>query len=488
MSDHVENQEQPQELFDLKVLITDMLRGLKKFWWIIVLLTVTLAVFGAWRTVRSYRPMYRCEASFTVNTQSSSNANYTNSFIYDQATAMQMEKTFPHILRSDLLSNLMKEDLQVSYIPGTISASAVADSNLFTLTVVSSTPEDAKRVMDSVIKNYPRVSAYVVGETVLNIINPPVLPTEPYNSLSWMNAALKYAILGMALGCVLLAAYAFTRSTVRTEQQIGERLGKKCLGVIPQVVFKQRSGKVDMSVSVRNDRAGYSFRESIQGCALHTSNLMAEKGYKVLGVAGSVAGEGVSTVAWNIALALSDNGQKVLFFNGGFTQPGRRDSTNVFGLEDYLRGGCGLEDILVYDERNRIWTVATSRRMSYQETVSGGNALQGFIDQMRPLVDYVVVDIPPCDKLNQAVPAVELCDGLVYVIRQDNTKIGTVMDRIEDLSQYDAELLGCVLNGARTGLAGYSYGYGYGYGYGGYTRYGSYGRYGYGYGYGEKKK
>lgn len=476
-----------QELIDLRVVITDMLRGLKKFWWVIVVLTVALAAFGAWRTIRSYVPMYRCEASFTVNTQESYDDNYAYSFYYDKSTAQQMEKTFPHILRSDLLTNLLKEDLQLSYIPGTISASAMAESNLFTLTVISSTAENAKRLMDSVIKNYPKVSAYVIGETVLNVIDPPVLPTEPYNSLVWMSTAVKYGILGFAAGLALLALYALSRNTLRTEQQIGDRLGKPCLGVIPQVDFKKRSGKVDQSVSVRNDRTGYAFRESIQGSALHISNMMAEKKLRVLGVAGTAAGEGVTTIAWNLALALSDNGQKVLYFNGGFTQPARRDSSSHYGLEDLLSGSCTLEDVLLYDEKNRIWTVSSSRRMTYQETVTGGQALQAFVEGACELVDFVVVDIPPLDKLNQAVPAVELCDALVYVIRQDGLKTSLIMDRIEDLSQYDAKLLGCVLNGAKSGITGYSYGYGSGYGYGyGYGGYRGYGRYGYGYG--EKRK
>ena len=116
--------------------------------------------------------------------------------------------------------------------------------------------------------------------------------------------------------------------------------------------------------------------------------------------------------------------------------------------------------------------------------------LQSLILGARSVMDYVIVDIPPCENLGDAAIGVELCEGLLYVIRQDTVKMGRIMDAIEDLSRYEANIYGCILNGAQSGLAGYGYGYGYNYSrysYSRYSRYG-YGRYGYGYGYGEKKK
>lgn len=492
MEQPMENEVPQEEALDLMLVIQDMLRGLRKFWWLIVVLAVAFGAVGAWRSISSYVPWYRCEASFTVNTQESSDDDYVYSFYYDKSTAQQMAKTFPHILASDLLKNLLKEDLGSRYTNGSISANAVADSNLFTLSVVSRNPEDALAILESVIRNYPTVSAYVLGETVLTMIDPPKLPEQPYNSREWINSMVKYGLIGLILGVGVLVLYALTRNTIRLETEIVHKLSKPCLGVIPKVVFKRRSRKGNTAISLRNDRVGYSFRESIRGCALHISNLLTENNYRVLGLIGSVPGEGTSTLTHNLALAMAENGKRVVVLNGAFTQPVRTAQGSAFGLEDYLAGGCSLEDILVYKESEKIWTISCSRRLTQQEVNLGGGALQELVRQAGELMDLVLVDVPACDKMNQAVPAVELCDALVYVIRQDNVKKSAIMNHIEDLYQYDAKLLGCILNEANTGISGYSYGsYGYGrYGYGryGYSQYG-YGGYGYGgYGYGEKKK
>ena len=109
--------------------------------------------------------------------------------------------------------------------------------------------------------------------------------------------------------------------------------------------------------------------------------------------------------------------------------------------------------------------------------------LQELVRAARETMDYIIIDAPPCKNLQKLAPAAELSDATVFVIRHDSIKLQQVMNSMEDLSSYGTKLLGCVINGVRSGSEGYGYGYGYGYGKG--YRYGRYG--GYGYGYGEKK-
>src|SRR5699024_5098088 len=127
-------------------------------------------------------PMYRSEASFTVMTGGNEDNVGTGSynFYYDSSTAGQLAKTFPYILSSSLLTNAIKADLGVESINGSISAQAVSDSNLITMTVTSSDPKDAKEILESAIRVYPEVSRFVIGDTKFNMINVPAEPTEPY--------------------------------------------------------------------------------------------------------------------------------------------------------------------------------------------------------------------------------------------------------------------------------------------------------------------
>ena len=86
---------------DLTMLLRDLLRGLSKLWWVVLILAAVFALGSLVYGVRSYHPMYKAEATFTVETYNANQSGYT--FFYDNHTAAQMARTFPYILDSDLL-------------------------------------------------------------------------------------------------------------------------------------------------------------------------------------------------------------------------------------------------------------------------------------------------------------------------------------------------------------------------------------------------
>ena len=480
-------EEEASNGLDLGVLMHDMIRGFLKYWYIVLALVLVLGLKGMYDSVSGYTPMYRCLTSFTVSAPESGGDEYNPSPYYDRSAVSQMVATFPHLLNTDLLRERIREDLGRNYY-ASVWPSSLAESNLFTLTCTSTDPKEAYEVLVAVVDNYPEVSAMVMGEVQLNMIDPPRLPQEPYNKMSWVGATFKKAFMGLLLGIALLAVYALTRNTARQDKDIEEKLNQQCLAIIPQVQFKKRSGKVDTTISIFNEKTGVAFQESFRGLSLRLVTTMQENEHKVLGVTGTAQGEGATVIARNIAMALAESRKKVLLIDASFQAV--RDKNDRPGLDSFLEGTSELSDILVRDHKAHIYTITCRRRMTPAELAKYTQQLQSLILGARSVMDYVIVDIPPCENLGDAAIGVELCEGLLYVIRQDTVKMGRIMDAIEDLSRYEANIYGCILNGAQSGLAGYGYGYGYNYSrysYSRYSRYG-YGRYGYGYGYGEKKK
>lgn len=487
MADLKQKDKNEAETVDIGLFLHDVLRGFQKYWYIGLILALALGVFGAYRTISAYSPMYRSQASFTVSTQESGNENYSYSFYYDKSTASQLVSTFPYILQSDLFNDRLLETLGRSYSGGAISASSVSNSNMFTLTVTSGKAETALEVLEAAIAVYPEVAVYVLGDIQLNMIDAPRLPEKPYNELEWMGTAAKYAMLGVFVFLGLLALYALTRSTVRRETEMEKKLQLQSMGVVPRVIFKKRSQRIDRSLSIKNDKTGFGFQESFRGLGLRTASQLQEHNARVLGITAAAKGEGVSTVSLNLARALSEAGKKVIFLDGHFFHPTRKVKAGSLGLESYLQGNCSLSDILSYHEKDKIWSISCGRALSDQELAQHGDALKTLMEGAKQAVDYVIIDLPPCVQMGQTAPAMELCEALLLVVRQDNLKLGRIMDCVEDLTRFDAQLLGGVLNCARGGLGGYGYNYGYSYGKYGYSRYGHYGHYGT-YGYGEKKK
>ena len=186
---HTNNEEQA---IDLSVLLRRMLRALRRLWPVCLALIVLCAAVMGWRAHRTFRPMYRSEAVFSVSlsfiggTDVSSYSQY-----YNKSAAQQVTDTFPYLLSSDRMQELLRQRLGTASINGSISASPIPDTSFFVLTVESPGAQDAYDILRAVIDVYPQVNRLVLGETQLVVNQEPSLPDAPYNSDPWVRSAVK---------------------------------------------------------------------------------------------------------------------------------------------------------------------------------------------------------------------------------------------------------------------------------------------------------
>ena len=164
MEEHKLDQEEGR--IDLYRLLPELGRALRRLFWVPLLLALLGAAAMGVRAWRSYVPRYHSEATFTIETSASALSDMAGSgSYYDKATAEQLAKTFPYLLQSDLLQSLLRQELGVSWLNGSISARAVDNTSLFSLRVTSASAQDAYDILETVIRIYPRVADYVVGST-----------------------------------------------------------------------------------------------------------------------------------------------------------------------------------------------------------------------------------------------------------------------------------------------------------------------------------
>lgn len=480
-------EEQRQELeLDLGTLLWNFFKGLKKTWWLIPALAVLGAVLGYGKTSGFYVPMYQSTASFTVLTGSTneSTGGESYNFYYDSQTAGQLARTFPYILSSNLLTDAIKEDLGVDTINGSISAQAVSDSNLITMTVTSNNPQDAKAILESAIRVYPDVSRFVIGETRFNMIDEPTMPTEPSNSPNYVRQTQKWASFGAAAGIMLIVIFAILRKTVQKPEELKAVMSLECLGNVPEVRFKARTGKNHPKISFFNDRVPQAFKESILSLEVRLEREMEEKNGKILLVTSTVAQEGKTTAALNLAFAAASHGKKVLYIDGDLRkQKTRQDITSEagFGLADVILGKAPFEKAAVFDKNSGIWMLCGSHPSNQIPRILNNSRMEEIMERCKKNADLVIIDTPPCELFEDAGIFAEYADAILYVIRHDYVQRRRIVDGISSMEDTGVPVLGYAFNAIPVHHGGYGYyGYGrYGYGYYGYGKYG-YGKYGYG--------
>ena len=376
----------------------------------------------------------------------------------------------------------MKNELGVSYINGSIRAEAVADTNLFILTVTSSDPQDAYDILEAVIASYPRVALYMVDYSQVIMKSEPTVPTAPYNSFSWKGSAVKGGMLGLGLSCLAALVLAMMRKTIFSAADLKASANVPILASVARTsAKKRRSGKGIISLT----HAGVDpdFVEAMRGLRIKLLRAMTEPGAQVILVTSTLPGEGKTTISANLALSLASSGLRTVLID---TDLRKQDTKAAVGVNDTRPG---LPEYMT-DSNIKVASMLSPVPGSSLEVICSTAAkrrppmnahkLEQLIERLRPDYDYIVLDTPPCGIISDAKFICRCADAIVYVVRHDYASRNQIVDSMQELADQKAKLTGCVLNDTPAVSHSKRYGYGqYGYGKYGYGKTG-YKKYGYG--------
>ena len=208
----------------LTTIVQDVLRR----WYLILAVTILAAAAACVVTQLRYRPEYETRTTFVVSTRGSSATVYQN-----LSATTNLASVLSEVLNSSVLRRAILDELQVSGFEGTISAAAVEETNLITLRVTAADPRTAFLVNRAIIEHHSVVTAQLLGDIALEVLQKPQVPTAPVRGAGVTRRAMQAAALAFAAMCALFAFGSYLRDTVRTRQEAEQKLDCRCLAEIP---------------------------------------------------------------------------------------------------------------------------------------------------------------------------------------------------------------------------------------------------------------
>ena len=471
-------------LIDITFIIDDMWKEFTKLWWLMIVIVSIASSIVYFYVKLTWKPEYVASSTYTVeaDTAYGYNSNY-----YNKTEATGLGTTLQYLLSSNSMKTIIAKDLGVSEVPGEISVTNTEGTNLITISVTSSNAQLSYQILQSVIKNYPSMAEYVIGNTVLEVLDETGIPTTPSNQENARREAVKGFLAGLLIDLLILFLAAITKHTIKKEEDFRKILNVNCYGAIPRARFKKRgknSTPEAEKVMIDNPRIPGGFIESVRSIRSRLEQDASKHGYKVFLISSSIAGEGKSTVAANLALALSRKGKSVILVDMDLRSPAIAErlylSNYQNGTIDVLEKKSSLEESLLPYKNNNLRILPGGKPLMQTKRILNQPAVKKMIEQLRTMADYVILDTPPCAMLSDAISVAKHADAAVFVVRQDYARVADIMEGVQNLHDEDLPICGCVLNNAEVGITGYGYGQSYGYGRYGYV----YGDKKYGYGYG----
>ena len=264
----------------------------------------------------------------------------------------------------------------------------------------------------------------------------PGLPISPKPT----NDLVLGLLLGTVLGVALIATLEALDRSIKTSSQGDAAFLAPLLALIPK-----RRGRGAGLILSGTGTEGEPYR------ALRTAVQFANPDVplRTILVTSASAGEGKTTTAANLALALAASGDRVVIIDADLR---RARLAGLFGLE----GAVGLSSLVLrtaeLDDALQDWneqlTLLPSGRPlpPNPSEVLGSQFMTHVLNELAPRFDVVILDTPPVLPVTDAVALAALVDAVLLVARHGSTHRAAAAETRRRLDAVGAHVIGYVLN------------------------------------------
>lgn len=424
-------------------------RAVRKSWWIIALACVVgINLGGAAAAITT--PQYQSTVVFFVSTPSGS----TGSALQADQFAQSRVTSYVGVLTSDRMAELIIRKLgsgeSVAAVRASIGASADLNTVLLTATATTSSSDRSCSYATVIAKQFgvlvnelDNPGATAKPDVVLNVISGPTPAASPVAPRVKLDLAVGL-VIGLVIGLLIaVARELFLSLTVRSQDVLRAAGESPVLATVP---FDRRAKQEFVAVS---GSPGALRAEAFRQLRTNLGFLDAAQPARVIVVTSAVAGEGKTTTAVNLALALASDGQRVLLLDADLRRPQVATSLRLpdeAGLSTVLLGAADLGEVVQSFGPDGLDVIGCGAVPPNPSELLGTPAMAAVLAVARQRYDQVVIDTPPLLPVTDAAVVALQSDGAVVVVRHGRTRRAQVETAVQSLAGVNARVLGTVLS------------------------------------------
>lgn len=278
-------------------------------------------------------------------------------------------------------------------------------------------------------------------------------------------------VVGLLLGGGLALWAELSDRSFRSPADVRRHLGLPVLGHIPLIPTDEPpevrpQARLDPVLTVYL-RPKSVEAEAVRGIRTQILFSTQNRNHQVIQVTSPSMGDGKSTLAANLAIALAAAGKRVVLVDCDFRKP------RVHRLFDLSNPEVGLASV-VADEADLGGAVQTCEipnlsllpcgpRPDHPAELLSGPKFLDVLNDLRGSYDYVILDTPPVLAVSDPVAVAPRADAVLLVFRMRNDARPAAERARDELLAVQARLLGVVVNASTEKEMGRGFGYGYKY-------------------------
>lgn len=280
---------------------------------------------------------------------------------------------------------------------------------------------------------------------------------NPPNKIELKPIAIKL-FLGILLGSLMAVGLAILielrDKSIKTVDEAEEILGYPLLGIIPNLkdVLPEQSflrESEDMtSCLIVNKFPSSSYSEAFRMLHSNLKFLQSDTPLKTIAITSSVKNEGKSTISANLAIAIAQQGKKVLLMDADLRCPVQQTVWRSFqfkGLSDLIVGEAQEHEV-IHPVMDGLSLLTAGAIPPHPSALIDSQRMKSLIKKLEKIYDYVIIDTPPLLVASETRLFGDLVDGVVIVVRPNVAESENLFAVRKILHQLEPKVLGIVAN------------------------------------------
>ena len=411
----------------------------RRWWWFLLLCMIVAsgAYVGASHSISTPpQSTYRASATIFVVYEPDAPRLNIDSYVQLIQGRAVMERAIADLGLSDTV-----EDLQAR-------VRAEASSQLIRVTAIGGSAKEAELLSDGVTgafvslhaeRNLPDpVSIY---EPARAVVRDPVRSGGPT-----LIQTLLVALFALTLAGGALLFFDYLSNAVKSPKDAEDATGLPTLVTIPTWSPRGGVGPPLAASSERTANAAERYRMLRTGIALKA----AEEPISTLLVTAGLPGEGTSTTAANLAVALAQTGANVALVDTNLRSPSLHklfDLPNERGLTQALEEGpATLDAFLQRTQFDSLAVVTSGPSVANPSELLASEQFDRLLAALKGPFEKVVLDSPPALSLTDATVLAAKADATILVVRAEHTGRAQAEAAADSLRSATPRVLGVILN------------------------------------------
>ncbi|MGB7087457.1 MAG: polysaccharide biosynthesis tyrosine autokinase [Phormidesmis sp.] len=236
----------------------------------------------------------------------------------------------------------------------------------------------------------------------------------------------------------------------------GKRRKRKLLSRLRATLIKA-SAKVSKSMSsmalslLDEYDSSAEFVEALRVLHVNLQMSNVSKPARIVTISSATPGDGKSTIALNWAQTAVSMGQRVLLIDGVLRSPQLHhilELPNQNGLSNLLSQDLKPADGIqqVYPD-GKLYAITAGQPVENPASLLSSPKMEKFLTYYKKFFDLVIIDTPSVSGLADATIINRHTDGLILVVRLDQTNKTSFQQTLESLQTLHTSLLGIIING-----------------------------------------